>query len=304
MSHNVVITGANGFMGQYVSEAFPQAKKIVREGSDDQDYISVGNITDKTDWTPFLKNGDVIIHLAGIAHKENISDEEYFVVNTQATIKLARDAIKMGVKRFIFMSSVIVLGKNGAIDNGFTEDAQYRAYNAYSESKKQAEIALLALAESHQIEIVIIRCPLVYGKGVKGNFLLLQKLSKKLPLLPFGMIHNARDFIYIKNLIHFIKMCVESPKAKNEIFHVSDNHAVSTKYLTNCIAESSKHKLLQLPVPFFLFNLVGKILKQEHRISQLVGDFRINIDKSNKLLGWKPPYTFEEGIKETFGEHK
>jgi len=149
------------------------------------------------------------------------------------------------------------------------------------------------------MEVVIIRPPLVYGPGVKANFLSLMKLSKSGLPLPFGAIHNQRSFVAIDNLVDFIVTCIAHPKAANEVFLISDGHDVSTTELLRKMANAFGKKILLLPVPTAWMSWVLKLLGKENIAERLFGSLRVDSSKARKLLGWKPIVTMDEQLKET-----
>ena len=216
-------------------------------------------------------------------------------VNVGAVMKLARQAAEAGVKRFIFISSIGVLG--GYTKEPFNEDMPGNPCSQYGKSKLKAENLLRELSLEDRIDIVIIRPVLVYGEGAPGNFSKLLTMIKKTPLLPFGACFNKRSFISVSNLVDFIKICVTHPKAKNEIFCISDGNDISIKEFTNAISEGLNKNIIQTPVPTFLLRFMAKLIKQDSKIEQLIGDLQVDITKAQRLLGWSPPETMRETMK-------
>lgn len=298
--NKVLVTGADGFIGSKVVSAV-SINHIVIAGvrssisaSKLEPRIQIGDITAKTQWCDMLVNVSTIIHLAAVAHN-NSNDPNYInEVNVKGTINLAQQAVKMGVKRFVFISSIGVLGNATFI--AFNEKSSAMPHSPYAESKLQAEIGLLKIAKESNLEVVIIRPVLVYGKGAPGNLAKLVNLINKVPMLPFGLCNNKRSFISVYNLVDFIATCVEHPKAKNEIFCISDGNDVSIKEFTDGIAKGLTKKIIQLPIPTSIFKLFGKVTGKSESIEQLIGDLQVDSSKARDLLGWSPPFTMAETL--------
>lgn len=251
---------------------------------------------------------DVVIHCAARAHimKDEMADPlaEYRKVNVDGSMNLARQALEAGLRRFIYISSVKV---NGESTNGrlpFTEKDIPAPEDAYGISKLEAEQALIELTKNSGMDLVIIRPPLVYGPGVKANFLSLIKLSSIPIALPFGLVHNKRSMVFVGNLVDFICACIEHPSAANEVFLVSDGEDISLKELITHIRKALGRRANMLPVPVFLLNLLGIITGKKAVIDRLVGDLQLDSTKAQSLLGWKPPFSVQQGIEQTVPDIK
>ena len=166
----------------------------------------------------------------------------------------------------------------------------------------EAEHALQKLALEIDIEVVIIRPPLVYGAGVKANFFNLLKLSDTKFPLPFACVNNKRSMVYVENLVDFIIRCIDHPKAANQTFLVSDGEDLSLKSLITYIRKAMGRSAWLLPVPVGLFKMVGKLTKKSDVADRLVGDLQIDSSKANELLEWVAPYSVEQGIAETVSD--
>ena len=298
MNNKVLVTGADGFIGSKVVSAVSN-NHIVKAGvrslisaSKLDARIQVGDITATTQWCDKLADVSTVIHLAAVAH--NNSDDPNYIneVNVKGTINLAQQAVKMGVKRFVFISSIGVLGNTSFTP--FNEKSSEMPHSPYAESKLQAEKALLKMAGESKMEVVIIRPVLVYGNGAPCNFSKLVNLVHKVPMLPFALCNNKRSFISVDNLVDFISTCVDHPKAKNEIFCISDGNDVSIKELTDGIAKGLTKKLIQLPIPIPIFKLLGRITGKREPIEQLIGDLQVDSSKARELLDWSPSVTMAE----------
>ena len=263
----------------------------------------VPEIDGEVSWIDAFTSIGCVIHCAARAHimNEEVLDpiSEYRRVNVDGTLNLARQASESGVKRFIYISSIKVNGESTTGICPFSEEDEAKSRDPYGISKYEAEEGLKRIAFESSMEVVIIRPPLVYGAGVKANFLNLLKFSStKLPL-PFGLVRNKRSMVYIENLVDFIVKCIDHPAAANQTFLVSDNDDLSLRSLLVMIRESMKIPVRLLPTPVFLFKLAGLILGKKDVVDRLVGDLQVNPNKAMTLLDWEPPYTAEQGIQAT-----
>jgi nucleoside-diphosphate-sugar epimerase len=305
---NILVTGANGFLGKKLCETLTQQNHNVSAVIRSNDTIVkntqliIKQLSKETIWDDVLSCIDVVIHLAGRAHvmKEEASDpyQAYAEINVDATRHLAEQAALNGVKRFIFLSSVKVNGESTK-KSAFTESDQPQPEDDYGKTKYEAEKALSKIAQETEMEVVIIRPPLVYGKGVKANFKNLIKLSQSGLPMPFGAVHNKRSLIYIENLIDFIMVCIDHPQAANQTFLVSDDHDVSTTQLIKSIANASGKKSRLIPIPNNWLTFMFKLLGKPSLSDRLCGNLQVDISKAKTLLSWKPPFSFKDGIART-----
>jgi nucleoside-diphosphate-sugar epimerase len=264
----VLITGANGFIGSHLIENLScnykvvgQVRKIVDPALNPVPLFEL-DVNGRSNWDDALTGITVVIHLAGIAHNKSNDVRYMHEVNVKGTVNLARQAALNGVKRFVFISSIGVFGNPTAVPFNETSTLSPHSYSA--QLKLDAEMELLKIGTD--MEVVIIRPVLVYGKGAPGNFGKLVQLVQKTPLLPFALCHNKRSFISVDNLVDFISTCIEHPKAKNEVFCISDGVDVSITEFTNGIAKGLRKNLIQLPIPVFIFKLLGVITGKAEQI--------------------------------------
>lgn len=296
----VLVTGASGFIGGNVLALLSSKYRIICQDRKSDSIESDPNhhfkldINTYTDWSNCLKNIDAIVHLAAVAHNNSTDPNYIHEVNVRGTVNLAQQAAEHGVKRFVFISSIVVLGNSTTNSRTFDENSVTSVHSQYAQSKLDAEIALLKIAEETSLEVVILRPVLAYGVGAPGNFGKLVNLVNKVPMLPFALCDNKRSFISVENLVNFISVCIEHPKAKNEVFCISDGVDVSIKEFTNGIAKGLGKTLIQLPVPNFVFSLLGNISGKQQQIEQLTGDLQVDSSKARSLLGWKPPFTMAD----------
>jgi len=305
----VLVTGANGFIGRNLCAFLKEKGYIVRgavrsnvrDVSLADEYIQVGDINESTDWQQALAGVDTVIHLAARVHIMNdlaVDPVEAFrKVNVFGTERLARMAAKAGVKRFIFISSVKVNGE-GAL-RPYTEKDIPEPRDAYGVSKREAENSLACIAGETGLQTVILRLPLVYGPGVKANFKNLIKLASSGLPLPFKGINNRRSFLYLGNLMNAIITCISHPLAAGETFLVSDGQDVSTTDLIKMIAYAMNKNPLLFSLHPSILKALCKIVGKTEELEKLTGSLLVDSSKIRNLLGWKPPFTMEEGIKGT-----
>jgi len=302
---SLLLTGSTGFVGSRLCEVAAEdgwsVRQAVRRIYRMQDEVVVSDLIDKTDWAEALINIEVVIHLAARVHimDDSVADPlaEFRKVNTAGTFNLARQAAGAGVKRFIFLSSIKVNGEMTSVDQRFKPSDKYIPTDFYGLSKYEAEQGLLAIAKETGMEVVIIRPPLVYGAGVKGNFSSLLKWMQRGVPLPFGAIHNQRSLVALENLVSFIICCIDHPKAANEIFLISDCEDVSTTVLLQKVATAFGKKALLLPVPVSLMTLAAKLLGKGDVATRLFSSLQVDSSRARDLLGWKPVITMDEQLK-------
>lgn len=308
----VLVTGATGFVGKslilklMVDQTF-SVVAAARNIPPLQGLCSTAHF-DLNDpgHLPELDGISVVIHTAARVHvmKETAADSlaEFRMTNVEGTLRLAKRAAASGVKRFIFISSIKVNGEHTLPNKPFRADDTPAPVEPYSVSKYEAEVALQKLASESGMEVVIIRPPLVYGPGVKANFLsLLHWLSKQVPL-PLGAIHTKRSLVAIGNLVDLIITCIDHPAAANQIFLVSDGCDMSmTQLLTSITAALGKKNRL-LPVPQSILVWVAKVLKQDAIVQRICGALQVDITKNYDLLGWTPPIDMDRALRRTVSQ--
>lgn len=308
---NILITGATGFVGSALLRRLGNENYYLRaavrmgcNGNDlpvNVDPVEVQSLSGTTEYGIALNDIDIVVHLAARTHvmKELSSEplEEYRKVNVAGTERLARQAAAAGVRRLVFLSSVKVHGGGGP--EPYTEENLPAPEDPYGESKLEAEKALQTVSAETGLEIVIIRPPLVYGPGVKANFLhLLSTVHHGIPL-PLGSIRNRRSFIYLGNLVDAIAVCISRPEASGRTFLVSDGEDISTPELIRCISISMGKPARLFPFPPHLLCLIAKLTGRSAMVNRLMGSLEIDISRIKRELGWSPPYTMAQGLRET-----
>lgn len=304
----VLVTGASGFVGsQLVAHLRANSRHLVRaavrRASQDVniDCFAVGAIDSQTDWSEALTGQDVVIHAAARVSvmQDEASDplSAFREVNAAGTENLARQAAQRGVRRFIFLSSIKVNGEHTSPGVPFSADDRPAPEDAYGISKREAEDALKQVSKETGMEIVIVRPPLVYGPGVKGNFASMVKLVDKGWPLPLGATKNRRSFVALDNLIDLIVTCVDHPAAANQSFLVSDGEDLSTSELFRQVAEALNKPARLVPVPVVLLEVGARLLGKKAIAQRLLGSLEIDLSKTITVLDWKPPISVSEGLK-------
>lgn len=307
-NQTILVTGANGFIGGHLCAALEAAgygvKKAVRDAEallPAHNVCVIGEMSGETDWSDALRGVDGVVHLAARVHVlyESVTDpiSEFRHTNIDATVQLARQAAAMGVKRFVFISTIGVHGNYST--KPLKEEDRPSPSNAYSASKQEAERLLMAVARETNLEVVIIRPPLVYGPGVKANFMrLMQAVDQRKPL-PFGAVANARDFISVTNMCSLIITCLEHPAAVNQIFLAADGQAIATPDLIRKLAALLGKPTRLIPVPVWLLFLGAMLLRKERFYHSICSSLRIDSRKARNLLNWQPPQSLDDGLKQT-----
>lgn len=309
MQTKILITGSNGFLGQYLCQFLAEQNYLVLAQTRKAQTFSYPNIINiNFDLNDSLDNIDlskveVIIHCAGRAHVMNETAasplEAYRQTNVQGTLNLAKKAVQSGVKRFVYLSSIKVNGEQTTIQP-FKPSDIVNPEDPYGLSKYEAEQALLDLSKETGLEVVIIRPVLIYGPNVKANFKSMVGLaSKKLPL-PIGCLDNKRSMVSIYNLADLIYTCMSHPKANREIFLASDQEDISVKQLFEKLAYYQNNKLIMLPVPKSLINFLASLVGKKAVASRLCSELVVDGSKNTQLLGWTAPYTVDVSLEKMF----
>lgn len=302
----IAVTGAAGFVGGRVLIDLARrghvAIGVVRRAEADA-VRAVGDIGADTDWARALEGVEVVVHCAARAHvmREKAVDPMrlYRSVNVEGTRRLAEQAARHGVRRLVYLSSVKAAGERSAPGRPLKVSDPAAPEDAYGISKREAELALLEVGAATGLETVIIRPPLVYGPGVKGNFLrLMGAIARGWPL-PLGAFDNRRSMVSLANLTDFISLCVESPSADGRTFFVSDGEDLSTASLARRMGVALDRPARLLPVPGAVLSILGQVTGKAAEIERLVGTLQVDLADSRELLGWSPPQTVDQGLRET-----
>jgi nucleoside-diphosphate-sugar epimerase len=300
----ILVTGANGLIGRALCSVLDQTEhQVVRtvRKSTTPCEIPVGDLNESTHWGDVLcPRIDVVVHLAGrapLTNGFNGLQSDLYQVNTLGTANLALQCAQHGVKRFIFVSTVKVLGEGK--DEPYRDDDLAIPADDYAISKWEAERRLWQIASETGMEVVVLRPPLVYGSWVKGNFLrLVQAIDKRRPL-PLGAIQNRRSLIYLGNFVDAIRLCLTHPKAVGKAFLVCDGDDVSTPELIRRVAAALGRRPLLLPIPISWMRWAGAFLGKKAAVDRLLGSLAVDMTPLREDLGWNPPYTMQAGLETT-----
>lgn len=311
IENRVLLTGATGVIGR------PLVAALVAQGVDvvaanrtvspllppEVHQVAVGDLALPRDWSAPLQNVQSVIHLAArvhiIAPQGGATLTEFRQINRDATLNLARQAAAAGVKRFVFLSSIKVNGENSRDGHPFHADDEPCPLDPYAVAKFEAEQGLLELAAKGDMEVVIIRPSLVYGPGVKANFLLMMRAVARGWPLPLGRIHNKRSLVGIANLLDLLLTCLSHPAAANQIFLASDGEDLSTTELLRRLGRALGKPARLVPVPQSLLEFGLKMAGKKDLAQRLCGSLQVDISKAKNLLGWQPPLSVDEGLKKT-----
>lgn len=315
-SKTLLVTGANGFVGSALCDSLFRHGHSVRGAVRRNDVIlnskisrvTVGEINSQTDWSAALEGIDVLIHLAARVHvmHETSKDplEEFRRANVHGTEHLARSAAAHGVKRMVFVSSIKVNGDETSDGTCYTELDVPSPGDSYGISKWEAEQALHRVAQETGLQVVIVRPPLVYGPGVKGNFeRILRALIKGMPL-PLASVHNLRSMIYVENLVDALRICAIHPAAAGQTYLLSDRDDISTPSLTRQLALAMGKQARLFPFPVQLLRIAGRLLGKSEQIKRLLGSLQVDSGKIRRELDWQPPFTLQEGLQATVDWYK
>lgn len=298
----VLVTGADGFIGRHVVPALSRAgwlvRRAVRGPLTANEEVIVESIGPETDWNPALEGVDAVVHLAARVHHkhEEHALQLYRNVNIAGTLHLARSAASAGVRQFVFVSTVLVHGRSNDGRAPFSEDDILTPRGLYGMSKAAAEAGLRTLARDSDMKISVIRPPLVYGAGAKGNFALLTRaVNLGLPL-PFAAIHNQRAFLAVQNLSSFIlrRLSHPDPASNFEIFLVADTEQVSTPEFIERLAKASGKRPRLFGMPPDLLSTLLRVIGRHDTHDSLIGSLELDVSKAI-ATGWQPQVSSMRG---------
>ena len=309
--YKVLVTGANGFIGRALCRKLIDNNWHVRacirnahnkdkliEG---MDTIVVSSIESDSDWSKALEDVEIVVHLAAKVHSTKRTNSDSFktfsYVNTAWTERLAMISAEKGVKRFVYLSSVKACGDGK--EEPYSEKDTPKPSTPYGISKFEAELQLKKIGSRTGMDVVILRPPLVYGPGLKANFLSLFRVVNCGVPFPLASIRNRRSFIYLDDLLDAVVICMVSPNAAGKIFMVSGGEDVSTPELIRKVAEALRKKTVLFPFPVFLIKLIGKILGRSITTARFTDSLSVDSSRIRRELGWEPLFTLERGLSET-----
>lgn len=301
----IAITGSNGFVGNHLSRHLLKLGYQVRliQRKEQPNVFKIDDFLNFKNWESALYGVDVLIHCAAKVHDSKKSSkknyESYININVKMTQILGIQAVKAKVKRIIFLSSLKVNGEKTEKGKPFNNYSLPLPVDNYSLSKFKAEEVLQLLSKKENIEVVIVRPPLIYGPNVKSNFLSLIKLLNYGIPLPFLDIRNKRSIIYIENLVSFLSICITKKSAANNTFLVSDLFPISTANLMILISKQLRNNSRLFKFPIFLLKFFSYLINSGDKIDKLVSNLEIDPSFSYEKLKWLPPFSTEEGINKT-----
>ncbi|MEX0696927.1 MAG: NAD-dependent epimerase/dehydratase family protein [Dongiaceae bacterium] len=311
----VLVTGATGFIGPALVEELRKAGFTVRVALRRDaallpgvEYTIAGAVGPATDWRPALVGVAAVVHLAARAQARSGASAAALAalreVNSLGTRRLAEAAAAAGVRRFVFLSSVKAMGEASPPGRPFVESDPARPADAYGRSKLEGETALREVAAATGMAAAVLRAPLVYGPGVKGNFLrLLRAVERGLPL-PVGALRNRRSLIYLGNLTSALGLALRHPAAAGETFLVSDGEDVSTAELVRRLARALGRPARLLPVPPAVLRLADRLSGRRRLLAPLVDDLAVDSGRIRERLGWAPPFGLDDGLAATVAWHR
>lgn len=290
-----LVTGAAGFVGSHLMAEMQRRGLSVRGVTRGvvPGLVTIPDAGSNLDWRPLLDDVDTVVHLAARVHvmHETESDplQAFREVNVRATLNLARQAARKGVRRFVFVSSVKVNGERTDPGRPFTSADRPDPQDPYGVSKAEAEAKLFALGQKTGMEIVVVRPPLVYGPGVGGNFRSLMKWAASGVPSPFASVGNRRSLVHVANLCDLIIRAGTHPRAANRVFLASDGHDLSTHELLTALSRVLGKRVIGIPVPPSLLWIAGTLAGKRNMASRLLDNLQVDITDTVKLLEWKPP---------------
>lgn len=250
-----------------------------------------------------LDKVDVVIHCAARTHVMFEKKENYLHLyrktNVDDTLDLANQAAYHGVKRFIFLSSIKVNGEETALGKSFKYNDIPKPEDAYGISKFEAEEVLKKVSKQTGMEVVIIRAPLIYGEGVKGNFFRLLNLCNKGMPLPLANINNFRSMVSVDNLIDLIILCINHSRALNKTFLVSDAEHISTTELIKQLKKLMSKPIRLFPLPFWIWKFFSILFGKSSEVKKLFNSLVVDTSYTCEILGWKPKYSLKSSLKKT-----
>lgn len=317
---HILVTGASGFVGRALlsrldSEGQHLLRAAFRPSSEtvmDRERIErtvISGLDPETDWSAALHNIEAVVHCAARVHvmNETASDPlaEFRRINLEGSLALARQAQQAGVQRFIFLSSIKVNGEQTSLGRPFTADDKPAPTDPYGISKMEAEQALLELGRTGKMQVVIIRPVLVYGPGVKANFLSMMRwLDKGMPLPLGGITHNRRSLVALDNLVDLITVCLAHPAAAGQVFLASDGEDLSTTGMLQRLGRALDKSPTLLPVPASWLTLAARLIGKKGIAQRLCGSLQVDISKNRELLGWSPPITVDAAFRKTVDAYR
>jgi len=301
----IVIVGAAGFIGQAL------ARRLIADGvptlavtrtaastAGSLPTIAIGDLSPSTDWTPVLAGASGVVHLAARAHRPSGPSDAWVETEAAAAASLAAAAARAGLRQVLLVSSAKVHGEatSGA---PFRADQPPAPADAYGIAKARTEAAMRGALQGTGTGLAIVRPPLVYGPGVRANFLALLRLVRRAPALPFASIRNRRSLIYRENLVDLLVRILCAPEPVRGSFLARDSEDLSTPGLIRSIGREFGHTPLLLPCPVGILRGAARLLGQAGAMARLTDSLQLDDAPTRRALAWEPPYTTAEGLAAT-----
>ena len=302
----VLVSGANGFIGRALcSQLALMSCEVIPAVRRPCGILGERILSSERTWSAALEGCSSVVHLAGLTrdfpNRKSDSVKNFLHANVATTEELAHRAVDAGVQRFVFVSTIKVNGETTEPERGcFGPDDMPVPQDPYAVSKWEAEQRLIEIERDTKMEVVIVRPPLVYGPGVKGNFASIIRLLKKEIPLPLGAIHNQRSMIALDNLVSFIALCIDiesSPNARGQIFIISDGEKVSTSDLLRKIAKAYGLRDRLFPAPVGFLYLGMRLMGMASIADRVFGSLVVDDSKAHEMLGWSPSVSMDEQLE-------
>lgn len=307
----VLVTGVSGFIGEHIAKHLLEQGHKVRGASrwldspfpkeEKYEHVTIGDPFSKKAWREITSEVNAVVHLIAKTHTQDGGDlSEYRQINVDITKALFEASWKAGVKRFIYMSCVNAVGEETAPGEAFAEDSPCNPADSYGIAKREAEETVLKYRG--KMETVILRAPLVYGPGVKGNFLKLMEEVEKGTPLPLGGVKNHRSLVYVGNLAAAVGKILETETLAGGIYHFADDEKPSTPELIEAIASVMGVKPRLFYSPTGLLEKVAGFSGKGDMVKKLTRSLVVSHERLKKELEFKPPYTLRRGLELTCGK--
>lgn len=308
MKTGVLVTGANGFLGRAVSARFrehPGAVRLAvrtRAGSNEA-TVAIGDIHGATDWRAALEGVDVVVHLAARVHVMRDAHADplgaFRHVNVDGTRQLAEQAAAAGVRRLVFVSSIKVNGERTRLGAPFRPDDPAHPQGPYAQSKLEAERALSDVSAASGLEVTTVRAPLIYGPGVRANFLAMMRwMHRGLPL-PLASVANRRSLVFVDNFADLLFSCATHPAAANQIFLAADGEDLATPDLLCRLARALGVRPRVFPFPLAVLRSMARAIGRSAELDRLCESLQVDITKTRSMLGWTPPHSVDDALQRT-----
>jgi nucleoside-diphosphate-sugar epimerase len=307
----VLVTGANGFVGRAIldrlgTEPRFRLRAALRDATSglrgDVEIVS-GGLARDTDWSAALRGCELLVHTAARVHvMRDVADDsltEYRSVNVEGTARLAEQAVTAGVRRFVFLSSIKVNGEHTQAGRPFRPEDSPAPVDPYGVSKLEAEERLREIGSRSKLEVVVIRPVLVYGPGVKANFLTMMRAIHRGVPLPLGAVRNRRSLVALDNLVDLVLRTLDHAAAPGGTFFVSDDEDLSTPDLLRRMGEALGRPPRLLPVPVPWLRRVAATVGKGDVVRRLTDCLQVDVSETKRVLEWVPPLSVDAALRKT-----